>query len=48
MNLHRVSREQRVELKVLYFDSGGLMPWAKKYQVAADIVIQHCKLRKKN
>jgi hypothetical protein len=48
MNPQRVSREQKVALQMLNDAFGGLMPWVKKYQVAADIAIQHCTRRKKN
>jgi hypothetical protein len=48
MNPQRVSREQKVALQMLNNACGGLMPWVKKYQVAADIVIQQRTRRKKN
>jgi N-acyl-D-aspartate/D-glutamate deacylase len=48
MNPQRFSREQKVALQMLNDACGGLMPWVKKYQVAADIVIQHYTRREKS
>jgi hypothetical protein len=48
MNLHRVGRQQQMELQVLEDDCGGFIQWTEKYQIGVAIVILHCEPKKKN